>query len=244
MRDRFTKKSKHGRGHIPKFVRRNVFVRDSYRCLFCKLDFAPQELTLDHLVPISKGGLNEPSNLVTCCTKCNQLKADKPLVDFAKSVGVSVEQLPVHLDPVIDNKELSAETRNIRKQIYTKHRKGKLRLSGNNAQKKIEKIFRRNFWRTSEGLQLEKDYSTLPGHVRIMIPEIKTIAKSHREFWLLLELAKSASTRNLINSDLFMECDVEARVTEMFEKERVEKQKKKLGQAIIRFEKYCRLKRI
>jgi hypothetical protein len=45
-----------------------------------------------------------------------------------------------------------------------------------------------------------------------MVPEIRTIAKSEREYLLLLELAKSANTRNLIGSVLTKDADVVARL--------------------------------
>ncbi len=54
----------------------NIFKRDGYRCVYCSSkDF----LTLDHVVPKSKGGPWNWSNLVTACHKCNSIKGDKCL---------------------------------------------------------------------------------------------------------------------------------------------------------------------
>jgi|TARA_B110000259_G_scaffold184191_2_gene230743 hypothetical protein len=52
-----------------------------------------------------------------------------------------------------------------------------------------------------------------------MIPEISTIAKNQRELWLLVELAKSANTRNLIGKKLSAnEDDIELRFKTSIEK--------------------------
>jgi 5-methylcytosine-specific restriction endonuclease McrA len=67
----------HAYVHVPyKSVmlnRHNVFKRDSYRCVYCG---AKDELTLDHVVPRSKGGKTQWTNLVTACKKCNSRKGD------------------------------------------------------------------------------------------------------------------------------------------------------------------------
>jgi 5-methylcytosine-specific restriction enzyme A len=43
-------------------------------CYFCKQIFPPKELTMDHLIPISRGGKSERFNLVPCCKECNTKK--------------------------------------------------------------------------------------------------------------------------------------------------------------------------
>ncbi len=43
-------------------------------CHYCKKKIKPSELTMDHMIPISRGGLSERSNLVPCCKKCNAKK--------------------------------------------------------------------------------------------------------------------------------------------------------------------------
>lgn len=56
--------------------REKVFSRDSYTCVFCG---ATEDLTLDHILPISKGGGNELSNLQTLCRSCNSRKGARLL---------------------------------------------------------------------------------------------------------------------------------------------------------------------
>jgi hypothetical protein len=48
-----------------------VFERDGYCCIYCS---ATEDLTLDHVIPYSKGGSDEPDNLATCCRSCNSRK--------------------------------------------------------------------------------------------------------------------------------------------------------------------------
>jgi 5-methylcytosine-specific restriction endonuclease McrA len=75
--------------HVPRRFRRQVtntflFARDSYRCQYCgrwSFELRPREsLTRDHVIPISRGGLNIWTNVVTACSSCNTRKANH-LVD-------------------------------------------------------------------------------------------------------------------------------------------------------------------
>ena len=43
-------------------------------CHYCRRKFPVSELTLDHLVPVTRGGRSTRGNLVVCCRKCNQEK--------------------------------------------------------------------------------------------------------------------------------------------------------------------------
>jgi CRISPR/Cas system Type II protein with McrA/HNH and RuvC-like nuclease domain len=54
--------------------RNRVFKRDGNQCVYCG---SKKELTIDHVIPKSRGGTNEWTNLVTCCSKCNLKKGNK-----------------------------------------------------------------------------------------------------------------------------------------------------------------------
>lgn len=58
----------------PKFCRRSILLRDHYRCQYCGGQFPSNELTFDHVVPRSKGGRTEWTNIVSACVRCNALK--------------------------------------------------------------------------------------------------------------------------------------------------------------------------
>lgn len=240
MRNRFTRKSRITRGSIPKRLRREVYRRDSGTCVYCGIKCPAEELTIDHMIPLARGGTDEATNWATCCRPCNERKADIPLEEFLASLEIPVEKLPVYGDPVIDNPALPIQIRVLRKRIFDRIRAGELAATGKNAQKKIEKAYRRELWVLPEGKALEAEFPRLPGQVRVLVPEIRSIAKSRREFLLLVELAKSARTRNLIGTTLTREINVEAAIESMSERERDPAQKKRLTQALKRFEKAVR----
>lgn len=54
--------------------RRKVHERDHYACRYCG---ARQQLVIDHVHPVSRGGTNEVANLATACTPCNTRKLDR-----------------------------------------------------------------------------------------------------------------------------------------------------------------------
>mmetsp|Transcript_12002 Transcript_12002/g.20356 ORF Transcript_12002/g.20356 Transcript_12002/m.20356 type:complete len:390 (-) Transcript_12002:527-1696(-) len=58
----------------PAFTRRNVFLRDGYRCQYCSHLFRTTDLSLDHVMPRCLGGKLTWDNTVTCCKKCNGRK--------------------------------------------------------------------------------------------------------------------------------------------------------------------------
>jgi 5-methylcytosine-specific restriction endonuclease McrA len=57
--------------------RRNIFLRDNYSCAYCQRQLAAEELSIDHIIPKSKGGKETWENLITACKKCNCLKGDR-----------------------------------------------------------------------------------------------------------------------------------------------------------------------
>ncbi|MBN3032659.1 MAG: HNH endonuclease [Candidatus Saganbacteria bacterium] len=57
--------------------RKNIFLRDNHTCQYCGR--TNTELTLDHVVPKSRGGEESWSNLVVCCPRCNSKKGDRTL---------------------------------------------------------------------------------------------------------------------------------------------------------------------
>ena len=59
------------------FNRHNLAIRDEYRCGYCGQEHNFPDLTIDHVIPRSKGGKSRWDNVVTCCKRCNHNKADK-----------------------------------------------------------------------------------------------------------------------------------------------------------------------
>lgn len=59
------------------FSRRNIFKRDHYTCQYCGVQPGTEDLTLDHVLPKSRGGETNWTNTVLACLKCNKRKADR-----------------------------------------------------------------------------------------------------------------------------------------------------------------------
>jgi 5-methylcytosine-specific restriction endonuclease McrA len=72
--------------------RRAVFARDRHRCQYCGSE---RHLTVDHVVPRSKGGADTWDNLVTSCAPCNRKKGDRP----AHAAGLRLMSKPRPPEP-------------------------------------------------------------------------------------------------------------------------------------------------
>jgi len=67
--------------------KKNVFKRDGFKCAYCG---ETKDLTLDHVIPKSKGGKSTWENLVSACVKCNNRKDDK----YYYEVGLKLRITP------------------------------------------------------------------------------------------------------------------------------------------------------
>ena len=75
----------------PAFTRFNVFLRDRFSCQYCETRFPSQELTFDHVIPQSRGGLTEWKNVVAACSACNVRKANK----LVREAGMKLRRKPI-----------------------------------------------------------------------------------------------------------------------------------------------------
>lgn len=60
-----------------KLTRKEIFARDDYTCQYCGI--RKTDLTIDHVMPRSKGGLHTWDNVVTACRACNHRKGGKTI---------------------------------------------------------------------------------------------------------------------------------------------------------------------
>lgn len=86
--------------HVPRKFRRQVtntfmFARDRYTCQFCGRQEAAlgyrECLTRDHLVPLSRGGTNAWTNVVTACSTCNTRKGNR----LINECGIRLQTVPM-----------------------------------------------------------------------------------------------------------------------------------------------------
>jgi len=77
---------------INKKVREQVMARDK-KCVDCGSE---KELTLDHIIPLSRGGVNTPDNLRVLCARCNRRKSSFIEWDFLERI-----MMALHVDEII-----------------------------------------------------------------------------------------------------------------------------------------------
>ncbi len=51
-------------------------------CYYCKEKIKPSELTMDHIIPLIRGGRSTKGNLVPCCKSCNNRKKHQLLIEW------------------------------------------------------------------------------------------------------------------------------------------------------------------
>lgn len=60
------------------------------KCHYCELQFKPSELTMDHIVPLARGGKSNPGNIVPACKECNsKKKLDTPVDQILRKISQS-----------------------------------------------------------------------------------------------------------------------------------------------------------
>ncbi len=77
---RFRKSAAGQRALMTAKLRSYVKMRDNHTCRYCSVSLAAEPhllLEVDHIVPVSKGGLSTPDNLQTLCWRCNRTKSNK-----------------------------------------------------------------------------------------------------------------------------------------------------------------------
>jgi 5-methylcytosine-specific restriction endonuclease McrA len=77
---------------VPPVNRREVLRRDNHTCQYCG---STKHLTLDHVIPRSKGGQHTWDNVVTACEKCNSTKSDRLLHEIGMVLKTKLKA-PIH----------------------------------------------------------------------------------------------------------------------------------------------------
>jgi len=97
-------KNRNGAKWIRRERRLALYMRDGLACVWCGsgLEDEGVTLSLDHVVPVSQGGVNGSRNLVTSCRKCNSVRGDRSLEEFACAVasylnrGITADSIITH----------------------------------------------------------------------------------------------------------------------------------------------------
>ncbi len=61
----------------PRFSKYNVSLRDNYECQYCGINLVNRDITMDHVIPVVRGGKTSWDNIVASCGPCNHIKSDQ-----------------------------------------------------------------------------------------------------------------------------------------------------------------------
>lgn len=75
---------------VVQFTRANIYARDEFTCQYCWEPHEPEDLTFDHVVPVSQGGKRGWTNIVTACEPCNRKKANRT----PEEAGLALKRQP------------------------------------------------------------------------------------------------------------------------------------------------------
>lgn len=81
---------KHAIRVVPPLTNRELFRRDRHVCIYCLRKFSDRLLTRDHVIPVSRGGQDVWTNVVTACQHCNQTKAART----PEEAGMNLHAVP------------------------------------------------------------------------------------------------------------------------------------------------------
>ena len=98
------KEKNQGMNWIRPVKRLAIYLHDGMACAYCNNGIEEgAKLTLDHVVPYSKGGSNKETNLVTCCHQCNSSRGNRAMRAFAAAAayinhGTTADQIIKHVN--------------------------------------------------------------------------------------------------------------------------------------------------
>jgi hypothetical protein len=76
-----------------KRIKEYVVERDGSICCYCDQVLVPETITLDHIIPDSKNGMFNATNLTVACAKCNRRRGNRPFFEYCTKWKFSEEKL-------------------------------------------------------------------------------------------------------------------------------------------------------
>jgi len=100
---------------------KTLFARDQNLCAYCGKVFSANNLSRDHVHPVSRGGLNVWTNVVTACKRCNTHKSDRMLNETSLEL-LYVPYAPNHAEALIlQNRKILADQMEFLLPLVPKH---------------------------------------------------------------------------------------------------------------------------
>lgn len=81
------------RRQFTKEERLEIYNKYNGHCAYCGCELNLEEMTVDHILPLYRGGTNYPTNLNPSCRSCNKYKATYTVEDFRKQLSLILERL-------------------------------------------------------------------------------------------------------------------------------------------------------
>jgi hypothetical protein len=78
-------------------IQQMIWARDGFRCMYCGRKMGEVQLTVDHFVPLQRGGMNNEKNYVSACRRCNTRKGSQLPKDFCESMGYDYKGLQLYI---------------------------------------------------------------------------------------------------------------------------------------------------
>ena len=108
---------------VPPLVNDYLFRRDHYLCLYCGGQFDADQLSRDHILPVSRDGTDSWTNVVTACKRCNHRKANQT----PEEAGMELIAVPFvpnrHEYFYLANKNILADQMAFLKSQFSRHAK-------------------------------------------------------------------------------------------------------------------------
>ena len=76
-----------------KRIKEHVINRDGLVCCYCEIPLTLESVTMEHIVPDSKRGTYNSTNLTVSCSKCNNIRGNKPFFEYCRNFNFSKEKL-------------------------------------------------------------------------------------------------------------------------------------------------------
>ena len=84
------------RRKLTKKERKEIYDKMQGRCAYCGIMLNIEDMQVDHVIPLHRGGTNDMSNLVPACRGCNHYKSTLTLEEFRKMIIAISDRLMLH----------------------------------------------------------------------------------------------------------------------------------------------------
>lgn len=78
-------------------VQQQIWHRDGFQCMYCGQGIPKVQLTVDHFVPVERGGKDEPSNYLSACRQCNKNKGNQDPEQYCWDHNLDYSGLQLYL---------------------------------------------------------------------------------------------------------------------------------------------------